>query len=57
MTFREWHTRLRLLTATEKLSRGEPAGNVAFDLGYLNTSAFIEALRQRTGLTRHQPVP
>lgn len=51
MTFGQWRTRLRLLIATEKLSQGASVGNVAFELGYLNTSAFIEAFRQVHGET------
>jgi len=51
LTFGQWRTRLRLLIATEKLSRGASVGNVAFELGYLNTSAFIEAFRQVHGET------
>jgi AraC-like DNA-binding protein len=51
MTFRIWKQQIRLLMSLEKLAKGEPVTNVAMDVGYKTTSAFITAFRQTFGTT------
>ncbi|OSQ41032.1 AraC family transcriptional regulator [Thalassospira mesophila] len=51
MPFREWRQKLRLLYALEKLAHNRPVTEVALDLGYENTSAFIAMFRKATGTT------
>jgi AraC-like DNA-binding protein len=51
MTFRIWRQQIRLLMSLEKLAKGEPVTNVAMDVGYNTTSAFITAFRQTFGTT------
>jgi AraC-like DNA-binding protein/quercetin dioxygenase-like cupin family protein len=51
MTFRIWRQQIRLLMSLEKLAKGEPVTNVAMDVGYNTTSAFITAFRQTFGIT------
>jgi AraC-like DNA-binding protein len=51
MPFREWRQKLRLLYALEKLAHHRPVTEIALDLGYENTSAFIAMFRKATGKT------
>ncbi|PKR48012.1 AraC family transcriptional regulator [Thalassospira marina] len=51
MPFREWRQKLRLLYALEKLAHHRPVTEIALDLGYDNTSAFIAMFRKATGKT------
>jgi AraC-like DNA-binding protein/quercetin dioxygenase-like cupin family protein len=51
MTFRVWRQQIRLLMSLEKLAKGEPVTNVAMDVGYNTTSAFITAFRRTFGAT------
>jgi len=51
MPFRDWRQKLRLLYALEKLAHHRPVTEVALDLGYENTSAFIAMFRKATGKT------
>lgn len=50
-TFRQWRRQIRMLRAMEALAMSVPVTTVALDVGYENTSAFIEAFRQSTGTT------
>jgi len=54
MTFRTWCVQARLLKAVEHLSTGMPVGDVAFQLGYSSTSAFVAAFRKSLGMTPGQ---
>jgi AraC-like DNA-binding protein len=49
--FGRWRTMLRLQAALPALAAGQPVGNVARQVGYESTSAFVAAFRQETGLT------
>lgn len=49
MGFNRWRQRIRLHSALEALSRGEPISRVARRHGYLSTSAFSAAFRQVMG--------
>lgn len=49
LTFRQWRSRLRLLAAFERLSRGESSTAIAFSLGYAGVSAFVAAFRAQFG--------
>jgi len=51
MTFREWRQQRRLLHALELLATGESVTNIALELGYENTSAFIAMFRRCLGTT------
>ncbi|WP_085620169.1 AraC family transcriptional regulator [Thalassospira alkalitolerans] len=51
MPFRDWRQKLRLLYALEKLAHDRPVTEVALDLGYESTSAFIAMFRKATGKT------
>ncbi|WP_434778696.1 AraC family transcriptional regulator [Neisseria sp. Ec49-e6-T10] len=58
MSFREWRQRLRFVHSVFLLEQGKTVQNIAFDLGYSSTSAFITMFRQIAGVTpeyyRHQ---
>ena len=45
LSFRQWRSKLRLLTAIEALNRGESSTSIAYSLGYGSPSAFIAAFR------------
>lgn len=49
LTFRQWRSRLRLLSAIERLARGESSTAIAWSLGYSSPSAFVAAFRQQFG--------
>jgi AraC-like DNA-binding protein len=51
MTFGRWRQQLRLLTALERLSLGEPVTRVALDLGYASPSAFSAMFHRALGTT------
>ena len=51
MTFGRWRQQLRLLSALERLSLGEPVTRVALDLGYASPSAFSAMFRRALGTT------
>jgi len=51
MTFRELRRQIRVVRAIEQLSAGHSVTNVALDVGYETTSAFIHAFRRITGET------
>lgn len=51
ITFREWRRQIRMLKAVERLAEGLSVTEVAFDVGYETTSAFIAAFRQTMGRT------
>jgi AraC-like DNA-binding protein len=51
MAFRKWRERLRLLRALRLLAANEPVTNVALDLGYASTSAFIAMFKRAFGTT------
>jgi AraC-like DNA-binding protein len=49
MTFIEWRKRLRLLEAIDRLGQGQSTTQVAFDMGYGSSSAFIAMFRRTLG--------
>ena len=51
MGFRAWRQQLRLLSAIERLARGEDVTRIAFDLGYHSPSAFIAMFKRVLGET------
>jgi AraC-like DNA-binding protein len=51
MTFPQWRTRLRLVESIERLARGLPVSEVAFDLGYGTVSSFVYMFRSNMGET------
>jgi AraC-like DNA-binding protein len=51
MAFGKWRERLRLLHALRLLAANEPVTNVALDLGYASTSAFIAMFKRAFGTT------
>jgi AraC-like DNA-binding protein len=51
MTFPQWKTRLRLVASIERLNRGASITEVALDLGYSTTSAFVYAFRKSVGVS------
>lgn len=51
MTFREWRQQRRLLRALELLATGVSVTNIALEIGYENTSAFIAMFRRCLGTT------
>jgi AraC-like DNA-binding protein/mannose-6-phosphate isomerase-like protein (cupin superfamily) len=50
-TFGTWQRQARLLRALELLGTGKSVGDVAFNLGYESTSAFIAMFRRSFGVT------
>jgi AraC-like DNA-binding protein len=54
MSFREWRERIILGLALNRLKYGGRITDVALDLGYSSTSAFIAAFRRRTQMTPKQ---
>lgn len=61
LSFRQWRSKLRLLSAIEALNRGESSTSIAFSMGYRSPSAFIAAFRTAFGTTPqrflHSPDP
>lgn len=51
MTFHEWRTQLRLLEAVDRLSQGQQVTDIATELGYRSTSAFIAMFRRSLGVS------
>jgi len=51
MSFRSWRQQRRLLRALELLATGDSVTNIALELGYENTSAFIAMFRRCLGTT------
>jgi len=49
MSFGAWRQRLRLVSAIERMGRGEPVTRVAYDLGYQSPSAFVAMFRRELG--------
>lgn len=49
MSFRQWRSRLRLLSAIEHLHQGNSSTTIAHMLGYRSASAFIAAFREHFG--------
>lgn len=50
-SFRQWRTLNRLRAALPTLAAGKPVSQVALEVGYETTSAFVAAFRRETGLT------
>jgi len=57
MTFREWRQQRRLLHALELLITGVSVTNIALEIGYQNTSAFIAMFRRCLGTTPTRYLP
>jgi len=53
-TFREWRRQIRMLKATELLAADVPVTTVGYEVGYENTSAFIDAFHRTMGSTPAQ---
>jgi AraC-like DNA-binding protein len=51
MTFAQWKTRLRLVESIARLQRGASVTEVALDLGYSTTSAFVYMFRSNLGVS------
>ncbi|MCA6220260.1 AraC family transcriptional regulator [Photorhabdus antumapuensis] len=51
MSFSEWRQRLRFLHAISLLEQGKTVNEVAFDVGYSSSSAFIAMFQQLAGTT------
>jgi AraC-like DNA-binding protein len=49
LSFGDWRRRLRLLAALDKLANGASVTEVALELGYGSSSAFIAMFRQNLG--------
>lgn len=49
MSFRQWRSRLRLLSAIEHLRQGKSSTTIAHTLGYRTASAFVAAFREHFG--------
>lgn len=54
MSFGEWRQRLRFLTAIEALEQGRAIKEIALDMGYSNSSAFITMFARHAGCTPEQ---
>ena len=51
LTFGQWRQQLRLMHALQLLAGGENVTNVALDVGYESTSAFIAVFKDAFGIT------
>lgn len=51
MNYSDWCIRLKVLEAIKRLSEKQSVKEIAFDLGYENTSAFIYMFKKKTGKT------
>lgn len=49
MSFRQWRSRMRLLSAIEHLRQGKSSTTIAHTLGYRTASAFVAAFREHFG--------
>lgn len=49
MSFAEWRKQLRLLVAVDRLGQGQQVTQVAWELGYKSTSAFVAMFRRALG--------
>lgn len=54
MAFGEWRQRLRFVAALQRLGNGEPVQNIALDLGYSTSSAFISMFQRQAGMSPEQ---
>lgn len=54
MSFGEWRQRLRFLSAIEALEQGQSTKELAFDMGYSSSSAFITMFQRHAGSTPEQ---
>jgi AraC-like DNA-binding protein len=54
MNFNEWRTRLKVLEAIRRLHEKQPVTEIAIDLGYESSSAFIHMFRKYVGKTPAQ---
>lgn len=54
MPLNEWRQRLKLISAIEALEAGKTVQQIAHELGYATTSAFIAMFRRATGTTPEQ---
>lgn len=50
ISFGAWRTRLKMLTAIERLALGQSVTEIAYDLGYASPSAFVARFRRTVGL-------
>lgn len=50
MTYSQWKTRMLLLEAIERLTRGDSITDIALHLGYNNTSSFVYMFRTNVGV-------
>ena len=46
MSLHEWRQRLKVIKAMSLLNRGDTVESIAFDLGYANSSAFINMFKK-----------
>lgn len=51
MNFSDWRIRLKLLEAIKRLGEKQPLKEIAFDVGYETTSAFICMFKKRIWTT------
>jgi AraC-like DNA-binding protein len=51
MTFVNWRKQIRIMEAIEKLEKGISISQIALELGYNNTSSFIEVFRKELGVS------
>jgi AraC-like DNA-binding protein len=51
LRFEIWRRQARLMKAIERLVAGHPVKQVAYDVGYRRTSAFVEMFRHTMGTT------
>lgn len=51
MPFRQWRQQLRLLAALRRLAAEQRVNQVALELGYESTSAFVAMFRRALGTT------
>lgn len=54
MGFVEWRQRLRILYSLDRIERDENIGNIAVDLGYKSSSAFITMFKKHLGQSPRQ---
>jgi AraC-like DNA-binding protein len=51
LSFGDWRSRARLLTALPRLAAGEKVTSIALDLGYDSPSAFTSMFKRALGKT------
>ncbi len=54
MSLHEWRQRLKVIKAMSLLNRGDTVESIAFDLGYANSSAFINMFKRWMHLSPDQ---